>query len=192
MPELELSSERLTLALPQDRHAPAMCDFWQRNREHLAPWSPPPTGDMSTLEYWRDNIDKSQVGYLAGTQLRLIMLSREEPGRVIGSIGFSQIFRGPFCSCMLGYQIDAACEGKGLMREALQTAIRHMFEEQKLHRIGANYMPRNARSGRLLQRLGFRIEGFAGNYLFIDGAWRDHVLTSLVNDGFRPDWLART
>jgi ribosomal-protein-alanine N-acetyltransferase len=64
-----------------------------------------------------------------------------------------------------------------------------MFAEQKLHRIGANYMPHNARSGRLLAGLGFRIEGYARDYLYIDGAWRDHVLTSLVNDAFRPEWL---
>jgi ribosomal-protein-alanine N-acetyltransferase len=43
----------------------------------------------------------------------------------------------------------------------------------------ANFRPENDRSRRLLQRLGFVEEGFARNYLFIDGAWRDHVLTSL-------------
>lgn len=189
MPELALASERLTLLLPQARHAEGMLAFWRRNRGHLAPWSPPATGDIESLDYWRDNIDKTQVGYLAGTQLRLILFARERPDAVIGSIGFSQIFRGPFCSCMLGYQIDREHEGRGLMREALQASIRHMFAEQNLHRIGANYMPHNVRSGRLLGGLGFRIEGFAKDYLFIDGAWRDHVLTSLVNDAFRPEWL---
>lgn len=45
----------------------------------------------------------------------------------------------------------------------------------------ANYVPTNERSGRLLRRLGFTVEGYARDYLFIDGAWRDHVLTSLTN-----------
>jgi ribosomal-protein-alanine N-acetyltransferase len=51
----------------------------------------------------------------------------------------------------------------------------------------ANYRPENERSGRLLQRLGFAREGYARDYLFIDGAWRDHVLTSLTTP--RPDLI---
>ena len=78
------------------------------------------------------------------------------------------------------------------MRESLREAIRYMFTEQKLHRIAANYRPENIRSGRLLAGLGFRIEGFAKNYLFIDGAWRDHVLTSIANDAFNAGWMQTT
>jgi ribosomal-protein-alanine N-acetyltransferase len=65
-----------------------------------------------------------------------------------------------------------------------------MFERMRVHRIMANFRPENERSRRLLQRLGFVEEGFARDYLFIDGAWRDHVLTSLVNPAFRDDWIA--
>jgi len=62
--------------------------------------------------------------------------------------------------------------------------IAHAFDVLRLHRIQANYVPDNVRSGRLLQRLGFRKEGFAADYLFINGAWRDHVLTALLNPRF--------
>jgi hypothetical protein len=31
----------------------------------------------------------------------------------------------------------------------------------------------------------------ARGYLFIDGAWRDHVLTSLTNPAYDDAWLAR-
>jgi len=189
MPELTLASERLVLTLPQAEHAGAMLAFWQKNSDFLSPWNPPPNGDMHSLEYWQDNIEKAQVGFLAGSQLRLLMILRARPDVMIGSIGYSQIFRGPFRSCMLGYQIDEAEQGRGLMREALQTSLRHVFEQLRLHRVGANYMPHNVKSGRLLAGLGFRIEGYAKNYLFIGDAWRDHVLTSLVNDAFRPQWL---
>ncbi|EFE23404.1 hypothetical protein EDWATA_01566, partial [Edwardsiella tarda ATCC 23685] len=47
-----------------------------------------------------------------------------------------------------------------------------------------NYMPHNQRSGALLQRLGFEKEGYAKNYLLINGKWQDHVLTALTT----PDW----
>jgi ribosomal-protein-alanine N-acetyltransferase len=85
---------------------------------------------------------------------------------------------------MLGYAIDHAHEGQGLMQEALQATIEHVFSVLRLHRIQANYVPDNERSGRLLERLGFVREGLAKDYLFINGAWRDHVLTARVNRAF--------
>jgi len=87
------------------------------------------------------------------------------------------------------YQIAQAHEGRGLMTEALRASNRFVFEGLRLHRIMANYRPENERSGRLLERLGFAREGVAKDYLFIDGAWRDHVLTALVNPAFDPAWI---
>ena len=54
----------------------------------------------------------------------------------------------------------------------------------RLHRVQANHLPENQRSARLLQRLGFRVEGLAREYLYINGAWRDHVLTALTYQQF--------
>jgi [ribosomal protein S5]-alanine N-acetyltransferase len=73
------------------------------------------------------------------------------------------------------------------MREALQAGIRHVFGELNMHRIQANYVPWNRRSGGLLRRLGFSVEGYARDYLYLDGEWQDHVLTSLTNPHWRPD-----
>lgn len=71
-----------------------------------------------------------------------------------------------------------------MMSEALQAVIAYAFGDLALHRLQANYQPANVRSARLLQKLGFEIEGQAKDYLFLDGAWRDHVLTSLRNPAF--------
>ncbi len=183
------STERLLISLPRDDQAAAMLDFAVRNREHLKPWNPPEPDELYTFEHWRDTVAKCAATFDANTAVRFWLSPNEHPDRVIGSIGYSQIARGPFCSCVLGYQIDREYEKRGLMNEALHATNRYMFEEQKLHRIAANYRPENVRSGRLLARLGFRIEGFAKDYLFIDGAWRDHVLTSIANDAFNAGWL---
>ncbi|MDZ7185229.1 hypothetical protein U4005_19255, partial [Escherichia coli] len=59
-----------------------------------------------------------------------------------------------------------------------------MISYQELVRTFPNYMPHNKRSGDLLARLGFEKEGYAKDYLLIDGQWRDHVLTALTT----PDW----
>jgi ribosomal-protein-alanine N-acetyltransferase len=77
----------------------------------------------------------------------------------------------------------------GLMAEALRATNAFVFRELRLHRIMANYRPENERSARLLARLGFAREGLARDYLFIDGEWRDHVLTALVNPALPPAWV---
>lgn len=187
--KVALTTERLLVALPRAAQAAGMLDFVSRNREHLKPWSPPEPAGMYTLEHWHEVVTKSAAAFDAGSGIRFWMATKDQPDRVIGSIGYSQISRGPFCACVLGYQIDHEFEGQGLMREALSASNRYMFNVQKLHRIGANYRPENVRSGRLLAKLGFRIEGYAKNYLFIDGDWRDHILTSLTSGGFDAGWL---
>jgi len=38
----------------------------------------------------------------------------------------------------------------------------------------------------VLRRAGFTVEGFARDYIMINGRWEDHILTSMTN----PDWRA--
>ena len=75
------------------------------------------------------------------------------------------------------------------MHEALTASLDFAFRDLRLHRVMANYRPEHLRSGRLLARLGFAQEGYARDYLFIDGAWRDHILTSRTNPYFDVAWL---
>lgn len=49
-----------------------------------------------------------------------------------------------------------------------------------MHRIMANYMPHNHRSGNLLKKIGFKPEGYAKAYLQINGEWQDYILMSLI------------
>ncbi len=188
MAKLTLTSERLLLTLPRADQAAAMLDFVSRNRDHLKPWSPP-APDGYTLEFWNNVVSTCDTAFAAGSGVRLWLATRDAPDTIIGSIGYSQIARAAFSSCVVGYQLDQQFVGQGMMSEALRVANRYMFEEQKLHRIAANYRPENGKSGRLLAGLGFRIEGYAKDYLYIDGAWRDHVLTSMVNAEFNVGWL---
>jgi ribosomal-protein-alanine N-acetyltransferase len=175
---------RLDVRLAAVEDAASLASFFKDNEAHFRPWDPPTSKERFTATYWDGQIRRALEEWRSERALRLHMFLREAPDRVIGRIGFSQIFRGPFQSCMLGYQIAQAQEGQGLMFEALRAALDHMFSDVKLHRIQANYMPSNVRSATLLSRLGFVQEGLAKNYLFIDGAWRDHVLTAIVNPAF--------
>ena len=95
-------------------------------------------------------------------------------GRFVGEITLSSIQRGPLQSAYIGYWIDEAVAGRGLMPEAVVTMMQYAFESLRLHRIEINIIPRNAPSRRVVEKLGLRFEGIAERYLEIDGAWEDH------------------
>lgn len=100
---------------------------------------------------------------------------------MLAGCNFTNIVRGIFQACHLGYSVDHAWQGQGLMQEVVQAGIAYMFDTQGLHRIMANHMPSNVRSEKLLRTLGFEREGYARAYLKIAGEWQDHVLNALVN-----------
>jgi ribosomal-protein-alanine N-acetyltransferase len=105
--------------------------------------------------------------------------------RIVGITNFSSISGSPFHACFIGFSIDSDLEGKGYARHMLLEAISRTFVEHKLNRIMANYIPRNVRSARLLHSIGFEMEGFAREYLEINGVWEDHFLTSLLEKKWR-------
>ena len=188
-----LTTPRLRIAHVEPGFEEETVAFFTRNRAHFARWDPPVPPDFYTVDFWRRSATRSVDDFAADRAVRLDLFDGTEEGsrRIIGRMGFSQIFRGPFQSCILGYQLDAAYEAQGIMFEALTAAIRYMFEVRGLHRIQANHLPDNARSAALLARLGFSREGLARNYLFIGGTWRDHVLNALTNPHFDTSHLRR-
>ncbi len=187
-----IETERLLLTIPSPDSAPRMLAFAQENKEHLAPWSPPAPDGLFTEKFWHDYLVTAREDFKLGRSMRLVMFERNDVGgRMIGECNFSNVIRGPFQACFLGYKIDHRDEGSGLMFEALSAASAYAFDVLGLHRIMANYLPTNERSGRLLRRLGFTVEGYARDYLLIDGQWRDHILTSLTNSKLKPDDIGK-
>lgn len=151
------------------------------NAAHLRPWEPVRAAyyfdDGPFQDRWRRQIaDAERVA-------RFLVVLPDAPDTVLAHISYTGIAPAPFLACHLGYSLAASAQGKGYMREALTATNRHMFQVRGLHRIMANYMPRNARSAATLKALGFEIEGHARSYLQIAGVWEDHVLTSLINEG---------
>ena len=188
-----LTTPRLRVAHVRPGFEAETVAFFERNRLHFARWDPPAPPDFYSTAFWERSIVRSVEEFHADRAVRFDLFDRAVDGRrVIGRMGFSQVFRGPFQSCILGYQVDADHEGRGLMFEALTAAIAYMFDVRDLHRVQANHLPENARSAALLARLGFVREGLAKDYLFIGNAWRDHVLNALTNPRFDASRLMRS
>jgi len=180
---LELTTERLVLRSPHEAMAPLLASYLEYNRTHFAVSSAYFETPV-TLEWCRAALIADARAFEAQSAVRLYFFEKgASAGPIVGNLAFTNIVRGVFQACHLGYRIDQRYEGKGLMHEALVEALRYAFEVLELHRVMANYRPTNERSGRLLKRLGFLVEGYARDYLFLDGAWRDHILTSLVAPG---------
>ncbi|MEO1432341.1 MAG: ribosomal protein S5-alanine N-acetyltransferase [Cyanobacteria bacterium J06633_8] len=171
----------LRLAIPED--VALIVKFYAENRAYLTPFYPVWSEDFFTAEYWQNEVEEATREFFRGQSLRLLILSQTE-STIIGIINFRNFIRGAAQFCTVGYSLAEKEQGKGYMTEALQASIDYVFEELKMHRIMANYMPHNQSSGNLLKRLGFVVEGYARDYLLINNQWQDHILTSLTN----PKW----
>jgi len=182
-----IETERLILRMAEVRDAPEIVRYFSQNRAHLAGSRPRMQAEFFTEEFWRSQVHAALGEFRTDRSLRLFMFEKPDGVRAIGNVNFVQFQRGAAYYCTLGYGISADREGRGLMREALEAGIRYTFGELNMHRIQANYVPWNRRSGGLLRRLGFVVEGYARDYLFLDGQWQDHVLTSLTNPQWRPE-----
>ncbi len=174
-----IETERYVLQLITPEYASALLEYYLRNRKHLEPWEPERGESYYTLPTMKIQAQQSLDDFRSGSALRFLALDKntEHP---IATCYFSNIVQGVFQACHIGYTVDAQHEGQGVMREVVEAGIDYMFTKVGLHRIMANYLPRNVRSQRLLESLGFEKEGLARDYLKICGQWEDHVLTSLI------------
>ncbi len=181
---ITLTEGTLTVRSPKPGDESHLVTFSERNKEFLYLSGLVSLPHDLTIEKWLKYITNAKEELEQGTAIRFLIFQADNGPVPIGKINYSQIFRGAFQACYLGYGIDKDFTGKGHMTHALQLTNEYMFRKMNLHRIMANYMVDNSASARVLIKLGFVKEGIAEHYLQVNGKWEDHVLTSLTN----PDW----
>jgi ribosomal-protein-alanine N-acetyltransferase len=174
-------TERLCLRLPAPSEAGALATFYTANREHLQPWSPTFHPGLFSATFWAGEAERRLADFQIGREIRGFLYPRDDTGRVLGNLSLVQVGRGAFQACTLGYALAADAQGRGYMLEAVRGAVAYSFGPLALHRVMANYMPRNRRSAAVLRQAGFVVEGYAREYLLINGRWEDHVLTAITN-----------
>ena len=176
-----LQGERVRLRLATADDIPQIIAFYQVNAAHFETVASPKPASFYTPQFWLAKVKASQTDFKSDRSCNLFIFDLSDIN-ILGFINLFGFIRGAFHACILGYGLAQSAQGKGLMSEALSLAIHYAFTKLNLHRIMANYNPTNERSGRLLRRLGFVVEGYAQNYLLVHGKWQDHVLTSLTNE----------
>ncbi|NBE56460.1 GNAT family N-acetyltransferase [Streptomyces boluensis] len=139
------------------------------------PWLAPPLTEEAYAEYAGRLIeDPARAGFL---------LCARESGRIAGFVNVNNIVAGAFRNGALGYGVFAHAAGRGLMREGLGHVVRYVFGPAlDLHRLEINVQPGNTASIALARRCGFRFEGFSPDFLYVDGAWRDHERWAMTRE----------
>jgi RimJ/RimL family protein N-acetyltransferase len=157
MPDLKpvvLTTGRLKLRPMDERDIPS----------HYAVFSDPEVARYWSREPWTDIGQASQsiAAMLAaqadGSEARfgIELLST---GELIGNAGLHH-FVEQNRRCEIGYALGSKYWGQGYATEALRAVIAHGFDALGLNRIEADIDPRNVGSARVLEKLGFRKEGF--------------------------------
>jgi ribosomal-protein-alanine N-acetyltransferase len=178
-----LTTERLTLRTIDPILAPRVADFLVRNRAFHRPWDPVVEEIFFTPDFQWSKLEGDLSLMLSGQSYRFWMFAREDQAlkRILGYVSLSNIVRGAFQSCFLGYKLDQAATNRGFMTEGVREVVRYAFDELKLHRIEANIIPRNTASLRVVEKLGFVNEGLSRKYLKINGVWEDHLHYVVLN-----------
>ena len=174
----KLVTARMVLRPPRTNDVGEIRRLLRHNHEHLKAWNPaPPAGeDPTSITEVSKTVLKQRRDWKRGSQYVFMAAMREEPARFIGKIALNGVMRGALYGAYLGYWMDVEHQGKGLVTEAIAAVLDFAFGPANLHRVQAAIMPRNARSLRVIEKLGFRREGYAERYLQIAGKWEDHVL----------------
>ena len=173
---LKLRGTKLYLRYPTDK------DLFELTRLNLASKNlhrglvKPPTDEKTFTDYLKRN---------ESAENECLLICDTETGKIIGAINLSQIFRGIFQNCYLGYYIGAEFAGKGFMTEAVNLILRFAFVNLKLHRVEANVQPHNSASIAVLRKNNFTKEGFSRKYLKIGGRWRDHERWAKIIEDWR-------
>ncbi len=96
-----------------------------------------------------------------------------ERPRFVGQVTVSGIARGSAGWAQIGYWVDPAWAGRGIIPRAVAMACDHCFAIG-LHRIEIAIRPENTNSLAVVRKLGFRLEGRRERYMHVNGDWRDH------------------
>lgn len=173
--------ERLILRAPQVSDYGPWAELRAQSRTHLQPWEPSWPRDDLTKQAFKRRVRHYQREARADQGYAFLMIDPADGERVVGGISLTNVQRGITQSASVGYWVGSTYTRRGYATDAVRTIVGFAFQCLHLHRLEAATQPANAASIRVLELNGFMREGYARDYLKIDGVWRDHLLFGLVS-----------
>jgi len=184
-----LTGRRVVLRPLEAGDYPQWRDVRRANAKWLEPWEPARIpGQPDTVEdpqSFSVRCDARHREFQMGSGFGFGIVAGTD---LVGEINLSSVQRGAFQSGYVGYWMDYRHAGKGYMPESLVVLARYAFGDLRLHRLQVAIIPRNARSRRVVDKLGLRNEGIAERYLEINGVWEDHVRYAITSE----EWAVRS
>ncbi|WP_166347321.1 GNAT family N-acetyltransferase [Phytoactinopolyspora limicola] len=171
------------------RDSRAWHEVRERNKDWLQPWEatvPPP--ENSHEMRFRQLVRLYSAQARSHEALTWVITYQD---RLAGLLRVASIVWGSARSASIGYWVDGALAGRGIMPTAVAMASDHCFSTVGLHRIEVNIRPENEASLRVVEKLGFRDEGMRLRFLHIDGDWRDHRTFALTAEDLPEGGLLR-
>ncbi len=178
-PDLRIPGATIYLRPPAESDFAEWAALRQKSRDFLVPWEPTWPRDALTKASWRRRLRHYGEEWHDGTSYSFLLF-RNRDDALLGGITLSNVRRGVAQTGTIGYWVGAPYARRGVMTEGVQVMLGFSFDDLGLHRIEAACLPGNAASRSLLTKCGFREEGYAPQYLKINGAWEDHVLFALL------------
>lgn len=175
-----LQSSRVTMRLPVMSDYAEWVQLRSVSRSFLEPWEPTWPRDDLTRPAFRQRVRRYNRDMRDDYAYAFFIFSRETE-QLVGGLTLSNVRRGVAQSASVGYWVGLPFAGKGYLTDALTTAVGFAFESLRLHRVEAACLPQNEASRRLLLKVGFGEEGYARQYLKINGRWQDHLLFALLD-----------
>ena len=146
----------------------AWAELRETSRKFLTPWEPTWPADDLTRPAFRQRL-RRYAEDMRTDQAYPFFLFRTEDNALIGGLALANIRRGVAQAGSLGYWIGAPHIRRGYMTAAVRALVPAAFDVLRLHRVEAACIPTNLASVRLLEKTGFRREGYARSYLCING-----------------------
>lgn len=182
----ELIAPRVTLRAPRAADYLPWRDLRRQSREFLKPFEPRWTEADLGRQVYAMRLKRAREEARAGSDYSFfIFLNDADREQLVGGITLSNLRRRAAQFINLGYWMGQPYAGRGLMTEAVGAIVPYCFDKLGLHRIHAACLPHNMASRRVLEKNGFKEEGYADGYLQIDGKWADHVLFGLTHERYQ-------
>lgn len=183
---LAFDVDEFRIRMPDYADFAIWADVRARSREFLQPWEPTWPADDLTEKAFRRRVARYREEVEADLAYPYFITLREG-GAILGGLTLANVRRRAAMSASLGYWMGAQHAGKGIMSRAVPALCRHAFSLLALERVEAACLPENAASIRVLEKAGFRREGFARGYLAIAGVRRDHITFALLRSDLGRD-----
>jgi ribosomal-protein-serine acetyltransferase len=146
-------NEEIQLRLLEERHVEEYFALIERNHEHLHEWVDVEAYEGS-VEMLRAYVKQRLLQFANGEGYHLGIWYQDA---LVGILAYS--LNGRSRSVELGYWLDAAMQGKGIVTQACRTMVQHAFEEHRVHKVVISCAIDNLRSRAVAERLGFVQEG---------------------------------